>query len=300
MPIIQLLIYTDIGKVRVAPKEQTVVIGKGCGELMGGKNLGDLEVVETVVFGKLLRQLSLAQTGVAPAVNASLIVHCYNVVKAGSNLRDLRLLDLLGNIGDIDHTGNLGFTPNINITVHIYTGGEIGADRNIGDALILQLFGIVHHGISWGYIDQGAVLLSQIQHNKTGSNKHKQHNKNQQYKRDNSQWLGEEALCHHTGRALQRFLCVNVHFLIWEKQAGEPAAQCPLLLPGACLLILFTHIQQPPSLLVYTNAGIDQTVAQVGKQYAHQAHHGIEHLHGKHQLIVGVVQCLPVQPAGAV
>ena len=106
--------------------------------------------------------------------------------------------------------------------------------------------------------------------------------------------------CHHTGRSLQRFLCVNVHFLIWEKQAGEPAAQCPLLLPGACLLILFTHIQQPPSLLVYTNAGIDQTVAQVGKQYAHQAHHGIEHLHGKHQLIVGVVQCLPVQPAGAV
>ena len=46
MPIIQLLIYTDIGKVRVAPKEQTVVIGKGCGELMGGKNLGDLEVME--------------------------------------------------------------------------------------------------------------------------------------------------------------------------------------------------------------------------------------------------------------
>ena len=267
---------------------------------MGGKNLGDLEVVETVVFGKLLRQLGLPQTGVAPAVNGSLIVHCYNVVKAGSDLRDLRLLDLLGNIGDIDHTGNLGFTPNINITVHIYTGGEIGADRNIGDALILQLFGIVHHGISWGYIDQGAVLLSQIQHNKAGSNKHKQHDENQQYKRDNSQWLGEEALCHHTGRALQRFLCVNVHFLIWEKQAGEPAAQCPLLLPGACLLILFTHIQQPPSLLVYTNAGIDQTVAQVGKQYAHQAHHGIEHLHGKHQLIVGVVQRLPVQPAGAV
>ena len=109
MPIIQLLIYTDIGKVRVAPKEQTVVIGKGCGELMGGKNLGDLEVVETVVFGKLLRQLGLPQTGVAPAVNGSLIVHCYNVVKAGSDLRDLRLLNLLGNIGDIDYTGNLGF-----------------------------------------------------------------------------------------------------------------------------------------------------------------------------------------------
>lgn len=71
-----------------------------------------------------------APNGVAPAVNGSLIVHCYNVVKAGSNLRDLRLLDLLGNIGDIDYTGNLGFTPNINITVHIYTGGEIGADRN--------------------------------------------------------------------------------------------------------------------------------------------------------------------------
>ena len=59
MPIIQLLIYTDIGKVRVAPQEQAVVIGKGCGELMGCKNLGDLEVVETVVFGKLLRQLGL-------------------------------------------------------------------------------------------------------------------------------------------------------------------------------------------------------------------------------------------------
>lgn len=87
---------------------------------------------------RLLRQLGLPQTGVAPAVNGSLIVHCYNVVKAGSDLRDLRLLNLLGNIGDIDHTGNLGFTPNINITVHIYTGGEIGADRNIGDALILQ------------------------------------------------------------------------------------------------------------------------------------------------------------------
>ena len=153
----------DLGEVVVAPCDRTAVIRHDDGELVGGVDLLDAEVVAAVVGGELRGKTRLAEAVVAPGIDRAPVIERQHMVRAGRDLDDLRVLNLFGHFGEVDDLRQPVLAPDIDVTVLVRADGEVVADGDIRDTVLLELRGDLQHGIAGGDEDEGGVLFAEVE-----------------------------------------------------------------------------------------------------------------------------------------
>ena len=227
---LDVLLDLDIAHVLVAPGVDLAVLGDGHGELVAGLQLHEAQIpVGNHGSLELGGQHALTQPVVAPDINLAFVIQRGDMVVAGGNLHDIGLLDLLGDLRQVNLIGHFGVAPGIDLTRVGDADGIGGAGGNIHQ-LAFHVAGRRHHAHGRGHIGLGVVLIGQVQRKIVRADHHDQENYQEDAQARHAQGIMQEILQGQTAGALHLLLFQEAGLGSVSKEAGEKACLLRLLI----------------------------------------------------------------------